>query len=66
MLADVPRTQAGTAGGALVTAQRLWADSTVTPSQVHHAGIAPLVNLCFIGAAPACSFGLPRRLAGDE
>jgi hypothetical protein len=28
--------------------------------------IATLLNLCFIAAALACSFGLPRRLAGDE
>jgi hypothetical protein len=42
------------------------AASTVVPSLVHHAGIATLVNLCFIAAALACSFGLPRRLAGDN
>jgi EmrB/QacA subfamily drug resistance transporter len=94
-LADVPRTQAGTAGGALWTAQRLGAAigiavigtalfgtgsgaggaggsgrahgaaATVMPSLVHSAGIATLVNLCFIAAALACSFGLPRRLADD-
>lgn len=36
------------------------------PSLVHHAGIAALVNLCFVAAALACAFGLPRRLAGDS
>lgn len=121
VLADVPRSQAGTAGGALITAQRLGAAigiavigtalfgsgsggaggsgsggpggsggsgsggsaaggpaaggsasgghggaSALMPSLVHHAGIATLVNLCFIVAALACSFGLPRRLAGDS
>lgn len=35
------------------------------PSLVHHAGVATLVNLCFIVAALACAFGLPRRLAAD-
>jgi EmrB/QacA subfamily drug resistance transporter len=104
VLADVPRTQAGTAGGALITAQRLGAAigiavigtalfgsgqggsgssggaggsagsgsaggsggaaSAVMPSLVHHAGIATLVNLCFVVAALACSFGLPRWLSG--
>jgi hypothetical protein len=34
------------------------------PSLVHHAGIATLVNLCFVVAALACSFGLPRWLSG--
>ena len=116
MLADVPRTQAGTAGGALITAQRLGAAIGIAgigtalcgsgpggggpaggsggsggaggsgsggsgpagsagghggagaamPSLVHHAGIATLVNLCFIVAALACSYGLPRRLARDS
>jgi EmrB/QacA subfamily drug resistance transporter len=101
VLADVPRSQAGTAGGALITAQRLGAaigiavigtalfgggsgaggpgsggggsaagghggGPVVMPSLVHHAGIATLVNLCFIVAALACAFGLPRRLAGDD
>jgi hypothetical protein len=36
------------------------------PSLVHHAGIATLVNLCFVVAALACSFGLPRWLSGTE
>ncbi|HVT66282.1 MAG TPA: MFS transporter [Trebonia sp.] len=82
VLASVPRTQAGTAGGALVTAQRLGAAigiavigtalfgsgsgsgsaSTVMPFLIHHAAIATVVNLCFIAAALACSFGLPREL----
>jgi hypothetical protein len=39
--------------------------STVMPALVHHAGIATLVNLCFIVLALARSFGLPHRLAGS-
>jgi hypothetical protein len=35
------------------------------PALVHHAGVATLVNLCFLVAALACSFGLPRWLAGN-
>ncbi len=88
VLVEVPRSQAGTAGGALITAQRLGAAigiavtgtalfgsgsgsggsggaaAAAMPSLVHHAGIATLVNLGFIVAALACSFGLPPRLAG--
>jgi hypothetical protein len=33
---------------------------------VHHAGIATVVNLGFVVAALACSFGLPRWLSGTE
>jgi EmrB/QacA subfamily drug resistance transporter len=106
VLADVPRTQAGTAGGALITAQRLGAaigiavigtalfgsgqggsgssggaggsagsghgggsggaGPAVMPALVHHAGIATLVNLGFVLAALACSFGLPRWLTGAD
>jgi hypothetical protein len=36
------------------------------PALVHHAGIATLVNLGFVIAALACSFGLPRWLAGAD
>lgn len=92
VLADVPRSQAGTAGGALITAQRLGAAigiavigtalfgsgsggsgsgnsgsggaSAAMPTLVHHAGVATLVNLGFVVAALACSFGLPRWLPG--
>lgn len=36
----------------------------MTPALVHHAGTATLVNLGFVIAALACSFGLPRWLSG--
>jgi EmrB/QacA subfamily drug resistance transporter len=87
VLASVPREQAGTAGGALITAQRLGAAIGIAavgtalfgsgssgssasashpmPSLVHSAQDATVVNLCFIVAALACAFGLPRRLAGN-
>jgi hypothetical protein len=86
----VPREQAGTAGGALITAQRLGAaigiavigtalfgaggssggsgsggsGSHAMPSLVTNAQHATIVNLVFVAAAFACTFGLPRRLAG--
>ena len=81
VLVSVPREQAGTAGGGLITAQRLGAaigiavigtalfgsssgttSSHLMPSLVHNAQNATVVNLCFIVAALACAFGLPRRL----
>jgi hypothetical protein len=91
VLASVPREQAGTAGGELITAQRLGAAigiavigtalfgssggsgsggpggsgaSHVMPSLVTNAQHATIVNLVFVAAAFACTFGLPRRLAG--
>ncbi|HEY1706126.1 MAG TPA: MFS transporter [Trebonia sp.] len=87
VLASVPREQAGTAGGELITAQRLGAaigiavigtalfgssggsgsggsGSHAMPSLVTNAQHATIVNLVFVAAAFACTFGLPRRLAG--
>jgi MFS family permease len=96
VLSTVPSQQAGTAGGALITAQRLGAAIGVAavgtalfgsgsggssggsgsggpgsvvhvmPMLVHTAQDATVVNLCFIAAALACAFGLPRRLPGDS
>lgn len=96
VLSAVPREQAGTAGGALITAQRLGAAIGIAvvgtalfgngsggsgrgsgsggsgaavhvmPMLVHTAQNATVVNLCFIAAALACVFGLPRRLPGDS
>jgi EmrB/QacA subfamily drug resistance transporter len=90
-LSSVPRQQAGTAGGALFTAQRLGAAIGIAavgtalfgsgpggsgggsgsavhvmPMLVHTAQNATAVNLCFIVAALACTFGLPRRLPGNS
>ena len=52
VLGSVPRGQAGTAGGALITAQRI--------------GAATTVNLAFVLAAWLCTFGLPRTLSADR
>jgi hypothetical protein len=95
VLSTVPSQQAGTAGGALITAQRLGAAIGIAvvgtalfgsgaagpsggsgsggpgsaihamPMLVHTAQDAMVVNLCFLVAALACAFGLPRRLPGD-
>jgi Major Facilitator Superfamily len=90
VLASVPREQAGTAGGALITAQRLGAaigiavtgtvlfgsgsggsssgsgsGGRVTPSLVHSAQSATMVNLLFIAAALLRTLGLPRRLTSQ-
>lgn len=86
VLESVPRQQAGTAGAALITAQRLGAaigiavigtalfgsgpggsgsgsgSSKVSLVLVHNAQTATIVNLCFILAALACAFGLPKAL----
>ena len=75
VLGSVPRRQAGTAGGALATAQRLGSAVGIAVvgtalfgggSLMHSAQRATTVNLAFVLAAWFFAFGLPKRLERTE
>ena len=86
VLGSVPQREAGTAGGELITAQRVGAaigiavvgtalfgsgagesgSAKVTPSLVHTAQAAIIVNLALVFAALVCSLFLPSSLSSDR
>jgi EmrB/QacA subfamily drug resistance transporter len=86
VLGSVPQREAGTAGGELITAQRVGAaigiavvgtalfgsgsggsgSSKVTPSLIHTAQAAIIVNLGLVFAALLCSLALPSSLSSDR